>query len=241
VRRHRIHRRVIAPSHERWLVSYADFITLLFAVFTVLYASSTVDARKLSTMVESMQQVFAGQDAKAVAPPTPQPRTDVTTPGTDLEEVQRSLQLDLQGELVDGRVALEPDARGLVISILESASFPVGSADLPPAAEALLTRLSARLREIPNTIRVEGHTDDVPIQTARYASNWDLSTARATRVVSFLMESGRIDPVRLSAAGYSQFHPRVPNDSAADRARNRRVDLVILNTATNRAEEPGRQ
>ena len=152
-----------------------------------------------------------------------------------------ALRKDLSSEIQDGRVALEPDARGLVVSIQESGSFTTGSADLPPAAQQLIAHVADRLRNIPNAIRVEGHTDDVPIQTSKYSSNWDLSTARATRVVDYLIHAGEIDPVRLSAAGYSEFRPLVPNDSPANRARNRRTDIVILNTATRKAEEPARR
>jgi chemotaxis protein MotB len=105
----------------------------------------------------------------------------------------------------------------------------------------LIAHVADRLRALPNALRVEGHTDDVPIQTSKFASNWELSTARATRVVDYLIHAGSIDPARLSAAGYSQFHPLVANDSEANRARNRRTDIVILNTATRRAEEPTRR
>ncbi len=239
-RRTRLNRRVAAPSHERWLISYADFITLLFAFFTVLYASSTLDTRKLETVMDSMQHVFAGQAAPPPsAPPAEQHIVPPVEPlGVDLVVVQQALMRDLADEVSSARVAIEPDSRGLVVSIRESGSFPVGSADLPPAAQALIARVGDRLREIPNMVRVEGHTDDVPIQTAKYASNWDLSTARATRVVALLIQASGIDPSRLSAAGYSQFRPRVPNDSDEGRARNRRTDIVILNTATRRAEEP---
>ncbi len=238
-RRTRLNRRVAAPSHERWLISYADFITLLFAFFTVLYASSTVDTRKLETVADSMQQVFAGQPPPPSAPPAEQHIVPPIEPlGVDLVVVQQALMRDLADDVASARVAIEPDSRGLVVSIRESGSFPVGSADLPPEAQALIQRVGDRLREIPNMVRVEGHTDDVPIQTVKYASNWDLSTARATRVVALLIQASGIDPSRLSAAGYSQFHPRVPNDSDEGRARNRRTDIVILNTATRRAEEP---
>ena len=159
-------------------------------------------------------------------------------PGANLLVVRASLQSDLASEIAQGRVAVEPDARGLVVSIRESGSFTTGSSDLPPAAQQVISTIAGRLRGIPNTLRIEGHTDDVPIQTSKYASNWDLSTARATHVVDYLITDGHIEPTRLSAAGYSQFHPRVPNDSAANRALNRRTDIVILNTATRLAEEP---
>ncbi|MFI5177786.1 MAG: flagellar motor protein MotB, partial [Vicinamibacterales bacterium] len=123
-------------------------------------------------------------------------------------------------------------------------SFSVGSTDLSEAARAILDDLGAALMDVGNKVLVEGHTDDVPIRTARFASNWELSTARATTVIAYLLEHFAIRPERLSAAGYAEFHPRVPNASAENRARNRRVDIVILRPsppapiAASRAKTP---
>ena len=227
-------------SHERWLVSYADFITLLFAFFTVLYASSTVDVKKLEAVGDSMKAVFAGPPMDSIANLEPRARLLPATPDLafELARVRKLLEQDLSGAIAEGRVSLEQDPRGLVISIREAGSFATGRAELPPAARELLTTLGERLRNIPHAVRVEGHTDDMPIHTPRYASNWELSTARATEVVAFLIESAHVAPDRLSAAGYAEFHPRAANDSPEHRASNRRIDLVILNAATRSAEEP---
>jgi chemotaxis protein MotB len=230
-----------ASSHERWLVSYADFITLLFAFFTVLYASSTVDKEKLQAVSDSMVSVFRTPPLDPVV--NIEPRSSLLPYSRDLPQalarIKESLARDLSFEIAEGRVTLDVDQRGLVVSVQEAGSFAIGSAELPPQARTMFAKIAARLREVSNAVRVEGHTDDVPIRTARYASNWDLSTARATRVVAFLIETGGLSPRRLSAAGYSEFHPVTANVSAADRARNRRVDLVVLNPATRSAEEPG--
>ena len=231
-------RRTAEPpvARDRWLVSYADFITLMFAFFTVLYASSTVDRSKLAWMTVSMQQVFTGVEPPGapMAPAMPHRPAAVN----ELQSVHARLSYDLAPEIESGRLSVEFDARGVLISIREAGSFSTGSAELPPAAATVLDRVARRLREIPNAARVEGHTDDVPIRTERFASNWDLSTSRATQVIAYLVQHAGIDPARLSAAGYSQFRPRVPNDSDANRARNRRVDIVILNQSTRSAEEP---
>lgn len=229
-----------AAGHERWLVSYADFITLLFAFFTVLYASSTLDTKKLALVGGSMQAVFAAPPMDSIANIEPRTRLipEIPTLPQDLSRVQELLMQDLSSEIADGRVSLEKDIRGLVVSIQEAGSFPTGRADLPPEARALFSTLGTRLQGIPHAVRVEGHTDDVPIHTSRYQSNWHLSTARATEVVAFFIQESKIDPHRLSAAGYAEFHPRAANDSPENRARNRRVDLVILNPATRDAEEP---
>ena len=130
------------------------------------------------------------------------------------------------------------DPRGLVVEVPEAGAFESGKAELSTDAARMMRRVAAMLVGLPNSVRVEGHTDDAPIRTTKFASNWDLSTARATTVVAFLIAGGGVDPTRLSAAGYSQFKPRAGNHTAAGRTRNRRVDLVILNAATARAEEP---
>jgi chemotaxis protein MotB len=227
-------RRVVSTaSRDRWLLSYADFITLLFAFFATLYAASTVDAHKLSGVAEGLQQAFADLPAgKATVLPA---HTGVIEAGADV--VRAAIERELGSELADHRLELTEDRRGLVLSIPEAGSFPAGRADMALPAEAFMTRLAAALRGTANAVRVEGHTDDVPIHNERFTSNWELSTARATRVVEFLAGAG-VAPERLSAAGYSEFHPRAENSSADGRGRNRRVDIVILNDETRRSEEP---
>jgi chemotaxis protein MotB len=239
------------PSEHRWIVSYADFITLLFAFFTTLYGISSVDARKLAPVAAGFQTAFAGHRSAQTPPAAgrvqqaPPPAAGAPRPAQGaaevaLEEVRRALLNRLSTPVEDGRVAVELDRRGVVVSIRETGSFATGSAEVSPQARAVVAEVAAAIRGIGNFVRVEGHTDDVPIHTASYVSNWELSTARATNVVALLALAHRIDPARLSAAGYSEFHPQVPNDSAANRSRNRRVDIVILNPGVSRREEPGR-
>ena len=243
MRARRARRRAAAhgPNHERWLVSYADFITLLFAFFTTMYAISTVDARKLSSMVDSMQQAF---DSGTVPRPVPgRPASPAQAPPTSPSTAQRERALAdaLRARLATTAVDIEIDRRGIVVSLREAGSFATGSADLSEDARTLLRTLASTLGEDASmSLRVEGHTDDVPIQGGRYRSNWELSTARATSVVTFLAQDVGLTPQRLSAAGYGEFHPKGPNTTPADRARNRRVDIVILNQDTMAAEEPGR-
>ncbi|AMY10389.1 Chemotaxis protein MotB [Luteitalea pratensis] len=238
--RRRMHQAHTA-SHERWLVSYADFITLLFAFFTTMYAISTVDARKLTTMVDSMQEAFDSRGIDVAAPKTTAPRpVTPTAPSLTTEQRERALAQRLRERLAGSAVDIEIDHRGVVVSMREAGSFPTGSADLSAVARDVLRELAATLGgDSAVALRVEGHTDDVPIQTGRFRSNWELSTARATSVVTYLVEQVGVAPRRLSAAGYGEFHPRVANASDADRARNRRVDVIILNEETAAAEEPG--
>jgi chemotaxis protein MotB len=226
-------RGALPPSRDRWLLSYADFITLLFAFFATLYAASTVDARKLSGIAEGMQEAFA--DAPAVTPSVLPTHTGIVGPAGN--GARAAIERELGLELADRRLELTEDRRGLVLSIPEAGSFSPGRADMALPAEQFMGRLAAALRQTSSAIRVEGHTDDLPIHNDRFMSNWELSTARATRVVQFLIAEG-VAPGRLSAAGYSEFHPRAVNGSAEGRARNRRVDIVVLNSETQQSEEP---
>jgi chemotaxis protein MotB len=235
-------------NHERWLISYADFITLLFAFFVTMYSISTVDQKKMEKAVVAFQGAFAEWRPDLGPDGAPLPGV----PGRDaslafgakylggsgaLADVRAHLQerLDALGET---RVELKLDPRGLVISVSEAASFPVGSAELDPDAQRLFHEIAVTLAALPNAVRVEGHTDDVPIHTSRYASNWELSTARATSVVAYFVQRVGLSPDRLSAAGYAEYHPQVDNDSQQARARNRRVDVVVLNPQTRDREEP---
>lgn len=267
-RRRKVEERI--PGAERWLVSYADFITLLFAFFTTLYAISNVDLQKMHRLVSSLHVAFDSRAQAAPAQPAPagrasksgpRPPTDPATlaaslqavpdlpPGVlaelghgyleaALREVKDRLEETLAAAVKDGRVSLDIDRRGLVISIREAGSFKTGSAELAQATRTLLREVGVALKTIDHCVRVEGHTDDVPIHTTRYASNWELSTARATAVVAFLIQEFDLPPDRLSAAGYGEFHPRVPNADVGSRARNRRVDIVLLNQTISLAEEP---
>jgi chemotaxis protein MotB len=227
-------------NHDRWLISYADFVTLLFAFFTTMYAISTVDAKKLQDMVESMQVAF---DANKLPPPKKASATPAKpkTPSPDqqaLEALKVRLAERLKLQIAGGQVGLEVDPRGLVVTIREAGTFGVGSAELSDAAKGVLAEVADALADVDHPVRIEGHTDDVPIRTAKYKSNWELSTARATNVVSFFVEDRGLPPSRFSAAGYGEFRPRATNNTGANRATNRRVDIVILNEATVRKEEP---
>ncbi|MEQ1759064.1 MAG: OmpA family protein [Vicinamibacterales bacterium] len=213
-------------GHDRWLVSYADLVTLLFAFFTTLYAASAVKATSaeapapLTASAESAEPAAAAVTA-AAAEAGDQPLDPL------LSRLASRLEDDVRLERAD----VLRDGRGVVVSLPEDATFRVGSADVTPDARPLIARVAEELRAGPYALRIEGHTDDVPIRTSRYPSNWELSTARAGAVVAYLIRDLHFSPARLSAAGYAEFHPRVPNDSAGNRARNRRIDIVVLDLA----------
>ena len=228
------------PSHDRWLVSYADFVTLMFAFFTTMYAISSVDAQKLDTMAEALSVAF-DQPREAVSlrlDPTDATWLEAAARVRELAGLRDQLATHLADDIAGDLVDLRLDGRGLVISLHEAGAFATASAELAPAARTLITTVGLAVRDLDNIVRVEGHTDDRPIFTQRYQSTWELSTARATSVVTFLVENMNIPSQRLAIAGYGECRPLGPNDSDANRAKNRRVDIVVLSTNTALSEEP---
>jgi chemotaxis protein MotB len=248
---------------ERWLVSYADFITLLFAFFVTMYAISRVDEQKLGSAVESLQRALGSlipvsitqRDAGAFPSKPESPSASVIVPKVVeerspteqgefaklAEEIKREVE-GAKGAFDQSRAAqLDQikfliDKRGLVIRVPESFFFDSGQASLRPEAIPVLKVLGKSLRKIPNHIRVEGHTDSVPIHTPQFPSNWELSTARATTILRYLLSNYPFAPNRLSATGYGEFHPIAPNTTAEGRQQNRRVDVVILSNEEAKAE-----
>ena len=220
----------VRSGHDRWVVSYADLMTLLLALFATLYAASRVDAGKL----EAAKAVTESAAAEA---PEPDPVEPFVAPD-NLAALQQRLQSELARDLELTRAELSRDVRGLIVSLPERATFGSASAEVTPEARDLLARLSLSLAPLPNMVRIEGHTDDRPIRTARFGSNWELSIARAAAVVQLLIEEEDFQPERLSAAGYGEFHPRVPNDTPENRSRNRRIDVVIADSAVEGSLDP---
>jgi chemotaxis protein MotB len=227
-------------SYDRWLVSYADFVTLLFAFFVVMYASAEMDQRKagrLSVAIESAFQqlgIFQADGHKPGKVPHKIPLSGNRTPGgdspakEDMSALQGELENALAAEIKRKEVALHLEPDGLVVSLREAGFFDSGSATMKAQAEDAFRRVAKILQEHPYGIRVEGHTDPVPIHTAQFASNWELSTARATELVKLLIEQHGVAAERLSAAGYAEFHPVASNATSKGRQLNRRVDVVIL-------------
>jgi chemotaxis protein MotB len=231
-------RRGAQVAHDRWLVSYADLVTLLLAFFTTLYAASTVDQDKLRPLASSLQSAFdapspggfggASTPMLAAGASTLVPPVAIMARHDAMDALRRTLDAALADAIADRRVEVIQDRRGLVISMPDDAAFPSAGAEITPVARQMIERVAGTLQTLPNAIRIEGHTDDMPISTEKYGSNWELSTARASAVVAHLVTTAGIAPSRLSAAGYGEFHPRVPNTSAEHRARNRRIDIVVL-------------
>lgn len=226
-------------STDRWLLTYADLITLLLAFFIVMYSMSRIDSKKFGKVSEALQGILKGGPSASLVPDI-KPLTNghgLLRLG-ELKMLQSRVQEQVQklGRLND--VSTEVNERGLVIHIMESAMFDEARADLKPRARALLDAVTSDIIIMPNHIRVEGHTDDRPIRTDRFPSNWELSTARATAVVRYMIESHEYPPHKISALGYASFRPYVPNNSIENRSRNRRVDVVVLTMELSQ-KEPG--
>ncbi len=249
-------------NHERWLVSYADFITLLFAFFVVLYASSQADQKRAAKISTAIEQAFeqlglgipnkTGNSASAeFIPPEIRATGSLSdknnherfarngahqiTPA-QVQELRGRLQEAIPKELLRSDVMLRTSSDGLIISLQEIGFFPSGSAKMRSSSLAAFHRIADILRGLHCTVRVEGHTDPIPIHTTQFASNWELSTARATGIVRTLIDEYGMDPSALSSGGYAEFHPIGSNDTAEGRALNRRVDLVILSAGVSEGQ-----
>jgi chemotaxis protein MotB len=233
-------------AHERWLVSYADFITLLFAFFTTLYAISTVDQQKAGKLMFSMRSAFNVDFFQGRTPPSSRfvsviqgfmtgldPSLGATEPQgaqlagqREVSDVARKLAALAEDPNLRGRFQVRMEARGLVISLAEAGFFESGSAEIRPDAYAAAAELADVLAGAGVTIGVEGHTDDVPVRRGKFASNWELSTARATAVIAYLI-ARHLPADRLSASGYGEYKPVASNQTTEGRALNRRVDIVV--------------
>ncbi len=243
-------------NHERWLISYADFITLLFAVFVTLYAMSQTDKRKMDQLVASLRESFGMVKTGAAAEKMsliettdlrsiPSVRQQVITPGmrhsqdkpgqalneataNDFREIKDAIEKNLKRYGAQNKVNVDITRRGLVVSLKEAGFFDSGDDRVKPESLHLLAMVCGSLSGYSNPVRIEGNTDNVPINTGRFKSNWELSTARATNIVHYLIETYRFRPGKISAVGYGEFRPIADNGTAAGRAKNRRVDIVLL-------------
>lgn len=239
-------------NHERWLVSYADFITLLFAFFVVMYSLSSVNEGKYRVLSDSLvaafrnvnvnsrgEQIAAGVKAPAAMPVLPQLRARPVVSPSDAREAERKRQvrekmrrmareiMEVLSPLVkQGKVSVTEGLKGITVEINASVLFPLGEAQLQPAAVKALRAVAEVAAPADFPITVEGHTDPTPIATQQFPSNWELSGARASSVVRLFVDAG-VAPQRLTATGYGEQRPVASNDTPEGRARNRRVTILI--------------
>jgi chemotaxis protein MotB len=253
-----------APSHEnheRWLVSYADFITLLFAFFVVMFASSQTDKSRAKQISEAVEKALADGKSLGVPPavakilggtvddkgqgnaqmkgPGGAQRAAKEAPPDDIVELVPSLKMlntKLEQEIQDGKVEINMEPRGLVVSLKQTAFFPSGTDVIDPATYHIIAKLADALQAVSNPLRIEGHTDSVPIHTARFRSNWELSAARSIAMMELLVTRFGVDRKRMGIVGLADNDPEASDDTVEGRAKNRRVDVVILNHLAPKAK-----
>ena len=232
--------RLEAPhdNEERWLLTYSDLITLLFVLFVVMYAISTTDVRKFVALAESVSAAFNAdvmQGQQAISINNGQDTTvqqDQSAAGTspvqsDLQAIKAALEDYAIGQGLGGEVEVGMAPQGIVIRLNDALLFSSGRAHLDDHALKLVQQVVNIIQPLPNSIRIEGNTDDTPPDGILYTSNWDLSTDRALAVLKAMIDMG-MQPERLSAQGNAQYNPITPNVDDASRAKNRRVDIVVL-------------
>ncbi len=234
-------------NHERWLISYADFITLLFAFFVVMYAISVVNEGKYKVFSVSLGDAFGGKN-KVTAPADVQPmfplpnalakrRAEALRRERErLTSLASALSSTLAPLVKEGKVRVTQNSRGVSVEINASVLFDPGEATLTSESDEALRALAVLLKNDPHAVQVEGHTDVMPINTPRFASNWELSSVRASAVVRLFIDGG-VAPERLTAVGHSSNIPVAPNDTPENRARNRRVAVTILSALPDTTTE----
>jgi chemotaxis protein MotB len=237
-------------NHERWLISYADFVTLLFAFFVVMYAISSVNEGKYKTFSESLNVAFSQQpDAVSIVPSQDEHRLKVLVDKRtarlveqqrkvqeQMKEAQDSLRRLMAPQIAQGQVGIYQTKRGVVVDISASSLFKEGEASMQPGAQDVLKQLARVLSQRNQSVEVEGHTDDVPIRNAQFPSNWELSSGRASSMVKTLISYG-VPESRLIAVGMAANNPVVPNDTPEHRAQNRRVSITLVSPEFDRLNE----
>jgi chemotaxis protein MotB len=221
---------------ERWLLTYADLITLLLGLFVILYSISQIDMAKYKQFVSSFESVFSGGVAVGAMSgdrgilPAQAPQSQAERASKQLE---KKVEAAVGEALKAGGAIITHDERGVTVHFLEKFMFDVGKAEIKPSAYPVLDTLGFLLQSIPNEIRVEGHTDDTPIHSSQFPSNWHLSVARSLNVAYYLLKHYSIRPEKVAVVGYGEYRPLVPNDTPLHKAENRRVDIVIFNSTTS--------
>jgi len=220
---------------ERWLITYADLITLLLAFFIMMYVFSKQDAQKYDEVVGHLKTIFTGgsgisgqgKDAGEMIFDLP-----VKTMQASGEELRKKLEDEVRNlpdnESVKKNISIFSDERGVVIRMLESVVFDQGKADLKERAKGALDKIVPIVKNIDNHIRIEGHTDNIPINNHEFRSNWELSVRRSTEVVRYFIEGHNFPPARISAVGYAEYKPIAVNDTAESRALNRRIEIIVI-------------
>jgi chemotaxis protein MotB len=239
-RRHQAHG---GSNHERWVISYADFVTLLFAFFVVLFATSNADQAKARAVSEAVKAAFSqgkSVDVKAAMAVVQAVKSgDIKDSPQELLSTEELLRRQLKEEIRKGEIELRMESRGLVISFKQAGLFDSGEAVVKDSALPAMGKLASAMEQIPNQVRLEGHTDNQPIYNDHFKNNWELSSARSIAFLQIISAKFHMPMRRLAVSGYADVVPIADNSSEEGRGRNRRVDVVIL-TSLAAGSEPSR-
>ncbi len=239
--------KVEKDTSERWLLTYSDLMNLLLILFIILFAMSQIDAAKFNQLASSLRAALGDSTSASYIGTSGASNTimDLESGSAStvipekledqqMEEVKEAVAEIIKNNGLGNQVAVSLQERGVEISIRDSLLFKSGSADIEPQAKNTLVDIGKILKALPgNHIRVEGHTDNDPIYTPLFPSNWELSSARATKVLRLLVDTAKLDPKLISAIGYGEYWPKVPNSSEDNKAQNRRVDIVIVKKSSD--------
>ena len=222
-------------GESSWMDTYADTITLLLTFFILLYSMSAVDSQKLKQLSEALQKYLKGSTSMTKVMDINDIKVDIDKAKKDVKDVkevkddlEKKVNNAIQNNNLNNVIKVRQEDRGIILQLDETILFDSGRDELKPTSIQALDTITTLVNGMDNDILVEGHTDNVPIHNSRFASNWDLSTARAVSVVSYFVEKKGIKPTRFAVKGYGEFKPLVKNDTPEHRATNRRVDILIV-------------
>lgn len=213
-----------SSDKDRYLITYADLITLLLGLFIILYAISSIDKSKYENITKAMANIFGKQENISKLERVGEGIVNLSP----TEKLKGALANLIDKNNYSSSIRFEENERGITVHILEDIMFAAGKAELVENSKHVLKNLAVILRELPNDIRIEGHTDNMPINTYLFPSNWHLSVARATSTAYYLMEFEKLNPDKIAVVGYADVKPIAPNDTPEHRSQNRRVDIVII-------------
>lgn len=211
-----------------WMDTYADTITLLLTFFILLYSISAVDSEKLKELAEALQNSLTGKQSVKELENLDDIKVDIEKDSNKYEDLAKKLNEIIEKNSLTEVIKIREEDRGIVLQVDESILFDPGKAEIKEGSIDILNTISKIIEETDNDIVAEGHTDNVPINTAKYKSNWELSTARAMNIVKYFIENKNISPTRLSVKGYGEYNPIAPNDTPENRTKNRRVDILVV-------------
>lgn len=221
---------------DEWLGTYSDMVTLLLTFFILLYSMSSVDSEKLKQLSKAFNQVMVGTKGDSILQydlyDGEVPLVGGESDNKDISDTAQSMYKGVKEFVKDNNLSdtvdITEDERGVILQLKDSILFQTGESKLKPESKDILNKINTLLKSVPNSIVVEGHTDNVPIHNSEYDSNWDLSTARAVTVVRYFIEEKGENPSRFSASGYGEYKPLVANNSDDNRSKNRRVNILIV-------------